>query len=230
MKKFIIHTSILLGLSLNANAALVNNGSMTLAIDQGVGECLIGGIYPNCDFGAFSETSGSFWYFNYDVNFPDPTPLDKNILPSSGISSNAGIVLGMTQPLDVVPDENMMNLTTSIFSGPSFFYSTTPTQAVSDTEIDFSGLRWALDSFSDIKVDGDAFATISCGECNIGDRYTLEYSAHTLEGNSGGIGWMPMTFRLEGTIVSTVPVPASVWLMGSGLIGLVGFARRKHND
>ena len=28
--------------------------------------------------------------------------------------------------------------------------------------------------------------------------------------------------------VSAVPVPAAVWLFGSGLIGLVGFARRKH--
>ncbi|MCK5092950.1 MAG: VPLPA-CTERM sorting domain-containing protein, partial [Gammaproteobacteria bacterium] len=26
---------------------------------------------------------------------------------------------------------------------------------------------------------------------------------------------------------SVVPVPAAVWLFGSGLIGLVGFARRK---
>ena len=29
------------------------------------------------------------------------------------------------------------------------------------------------------------------------------------------------------TPVSTVPVPAAVWLFGSGLIGLIGFARRK---
>ena len=27
--------------------------------------------------------------------------------------------------------------------------------------------------------------------------------------------------------VSTVPVPAAVWLFGSGLLGLVGIARRK---
>jgi len=27
--------------------------------------------------------------------------------------------------------------------------------------------------------------------------------------------------------VSAVPVPAAFWLFGSGLIGLVGFARRK---
>ena len=28
---------------------------------------------------------------------------------------------------------------------------------------------------------------------------------------------------------SVVPVPAAVWLFGSGLIGLIGFARRKTN-
>ena len=30
------------------------------------------------------------------------------------------------------------------------------------------------------------------------------------------------------TPVSSVPVPAAVWLFGSGLLGLVGLARRKH--
>jgi len=33
-------------------------------------------------------------------------------------------------------------------------------------------------------------------------------------------------FQIAGNI-STVPVPAAVWLFGSGLVGLVGFARRK---
>ena len=31
-----------------------------------------------------------------------------------------------------------------------------------------------------------------------------------------------------GIEISQVPVPAAVWLLGSGLIGLVGVARRKH--
>ena len=29
------------------------------------------------------------------------------------------------------------------------------------------------------------------------------------------------------TVITTVPVPAAVWLFGSGLLGLVGVARRK---
>ena len=33
-------------------------------------------------------------------------------------------------------------------------------------------------------------------------------------------------WRLEG-VMSTVPVPAAVWLFGSGLLGLVGVARRR---
>ena len=37
----------------------------------------------------------------------------------------------------------------------------------------------------------------------------------------------PYPYIIEGSLTSTVPVPAAVWLFGSGLIGLVGFARRK---
>lgn len=36
----------------------------------------------------------------------------------------------------------------------------------------------------------------------------------------------PNTWTLNGT-VNIVPIPASMWLFGSGLIGLIGFARRK---
>lgn len=31
----------------------------------------------------------------------------------------------------------------------------------------------------------------------------------------------------KGLAVSEVPVPAAVWLFGSGLVGLMGFKRRK---
>jgi hypothetical protein len=36
-------------------------------------------------------------------------------------------------------------------------------------------------------------------------------------------------FNLTGPNLVTVPVPAAVWLLGSGLVGLVGVARRRKN-
>ena len=35
-------------------------------------------------------------------------------------------------------------------------------------------------------------------------------------------------YKTTGLAVTSVPVPATAWLFGSGLIGLVGVARRKH--
>jgi hypothetical protein len=36
-----------------------------------------------------------------------------------------------------------------------------------------------------------------------------------------------MDISMDQYVVSEVPVPAAVWLMGSGLMALIGFARRK---
>ena len=51
-------------------------------------------------------------------------------------------------------------------------------------------------------------------------------------GSSGFILSFSDTTEIQATVdsisaVSTVPVPAAVWLFGSGLIGLIGVARRK---
>ena len=46
----------------------------------------------------------------------------------------------------------------------------------------------------------------------------------TFDGAADGIG---NPFVVYGHAVSSVPVPAAVWLFGSGLLGLVGVARRK---
>jgi len=48
-------------------------------------------------------------------------------------------------------------------------------------------------------------------------------SATTLE--SGEIAWIEKKFSV--TVPGIVPVPAAVWLFGSGLLGLIGIARRK---
>ena len=35
---------------------------------------------------------------------------------------------------------------------------------------------------------------------------------------------------VDGVVVSAVPVPAAAWLFGTGLLGLIGFGRRKKNQ
>ncbi|MDH5612971.1 MAG: VPLPA-CTERM sorting domain-containing protein [Gammaproteobacteria bacterium] len=44
--------------------------------------------------------------------------------------------------------------------------------------------------------------------------------------NNSGAG----DYTYEMVVVSSVPVPAAVWLFGSGLLGLIGVARRKNHS
>ncbi len=59
-----------------------------------------------------------------------------------------------------------------------------------------------------------------------GSQYQLWYNATVPTGSFAGVNYR---LHLVGT-VNTVPLPAAVWLLGSGLLGLVGVARRKRSD
>jgi len=59
-----------------------------------------------------------------------------------------------------------------------------------------------------------------------GGAYTITYTAHVPVGDPSNFGGVQYDLTLTGT-VSTVPVPAAVWLFGSGLMGLVGVSRRR---
>jgi len=73
----------------------------------------------------------------------------------------------------------------------------------------------------------DGVAQVTCGvDCGDGDTYTLIYSATVPDGDPSNFGNTQYLLSLTGT-VSAVPVPAAVWLFGSGLIGLAGVARRR---
>jgi len=58
------------------------------------------------------------------------------------------------------------------------------------------------------------------------DQIALQFSAYA-SGYSAGMGgevWF------DNVAVSAVPVPPAMWLFGSGLIGMVGMARRKSSN
>jgi hypothetical protein len=72
-----------------------------------------------------------------------------------------------------------------------------------------------LDSFSDTAA---GFETISLSSMNGISGFSLSSTQlQQIEGNAA----------LDNVVVSTIPVPAAAWLFVSGLIGLIGVARRK---
>jgi len=59
---------------------------------------------------------------------------------------------------------------------------------------------------------------------------TLSYGTSALDisviGLAGALG-LPLDAELRSGSVSVVPVPAAIWLFGTGLIGLIGFSKRR---
>ncbi len=73
---------------------------------------------------------------------------------------------------------------------------------------------------------GLAIMTCSTATCSDSSTFTLDYVAQVPKNDPSNFGGVVYSLRLEGQ-VGVVPVPAAVWLFGSGLVGLVGVARRK---
>lgn len=62
---------------------------------------------------------------------------------------------------------------------------------------------------------------------SLGNVFALEFSFASSDVGAFGIN-TPTYFAIDDlTSAAVVPVPAAVWLFGSGLIGLIGIARRK---
>jgi len=61
-----------------------------------------------------------------------------------------------------------------------------------------------------------------------GDSYTITYTAHIPKGDPSYFGGIQYDLYLTGIVTtSTVPIPATLWLFTSGLLGLTGLARRR---
>lgn len=95
----------------------------------------------------------------------------------------------------------------------------------------WNGSYFNMGSSSDL-VDGSVCVTVTATNCStaITTTYDAATGGFTATWNAVTVGGCCnghlSTWNITGT-VSAVPVPAAVWLFGSGLIGLAGIARRK---
>jgi len=177
-------------------------------------------------------TTGSF--FVMDLN-ADSKAQGTEKTPINGL---AGITIGQVDGPGVIDDW--------FFSGATGQDYTSGTAVTGDTTngLDMSG--WTVFwNGGDIDMSGGAWTIANCGAAGCtgftfasgvadiqwsgtyGDTYDLWYSATV---PSGGFAGVQYALHLTGTVtqgVAPVPVPAAVWLFGSGPMGLVGVARRR---
>ena len=229
-------TAMISAIPATASAALVNGLAATPGAEY---VCNAGAGTPpaSCSYGT-NVTSGSWFGMDGDGSgvIKNPEKVRIQMLADYDFNNTTAATGGHTGSIDGT--ESPVSDIWEFFGGTGMHFLTAPMVDNGDGTIDMSGwtVNWNTDT-SAIPMGGDTannaadtgLATFSCGTCNVGDAFTLDYSAHVPLGDASGFGGVLYELHLEGTVssVSAVPVPAAVWLFGSGLLGLVGVARRK---
>lgn len=213
------------GVSNTANAALASDAVLDFADGQYV--CPIGGTYPNCNYGVTNVPTGS--YFGMDTSGDKVIQNgEKNAITSAG----TGVTLGTAQGVGDI--DNTWSFGGNLGNHYTQAGLTVASAAGNTASIDMTGwtVFWNGGNIDMGQgTDGtDHFANVTCAvDCSAGDSFVLDYAAIVPDGGFKGFFY---TLHLEGTIgagsaPSAVPVPAAVWLFGSGILGLAGVARRR---
>ncbi|HEB86820.1 MAG TPA: VPLPA-CTERM sorting domain-containing protein [Gammaproteobacteria bacterium] len=234
MKKNAIAAAVGVGLtaiSMSTQADLVTGTLLT--VDPGVSACIGNvGTYPACTYGAI-VVDGSFFSMS-----STRTPV------SSG--SDGGLIMGIIQngggSHGGFPDgtENApIDAAWGYFCNTGLHYTTSPVTVIDNDvnndggftqTLDFSGWTVAWNGIPAIPLPGVATITCSLANCGDGGTYALDYATIIPPSTLHNFGGVPYGYHIKG-IVSAVPVPAAVWLFGTGLVGLAGVAvRRKKSD
>ncbi len=135
-------------------------------------------------------------------------------------------------------DWNRITAPYSFYSNTAQEYTTSPITGSTESGLDFSGFNWPWNGVEDIDFGTGAWgAGFNDGIANFtwdgiyGHSYTLDYHLTVPAGDPSGIGGVQFAYHFEGTVfegtVPAVPLPAATWLLGSGLLGLIGVANRQ---
>lgn len=231
--------------SLGITLSLVSSAALSASL--GIGDPLT--IHPGITTYDSNNNLSSVtvsWFamdFNNDgkIHQVEKTPLSQG---------TTGIIIGAITPpgashagMATPSDSNMIDQPWSFFANTGSHYNTEP--IVGGT----SGLTmggWAVtwNGIPNIPMGSGAWTPSNCADANMscvpyvngmaqfswdgvyGNPYTLDYTATVPLNHPSGFGGVKYALHLEGT-VAPVPIPAAIWLLGSGLLGLIGVARRR---
>jgi len=191
--------------------------------------------------------------FNYDLSFGAVSP-DGPAPWATAVFDDGGSAGSVTLTMSVAASVNLADITQMYFNldpaldPTSLLFSriggTGPTAANTDIDTGIDAYKADGDGLYDILFDfppppGQNAAKFNAGEdlvyeiTGIGGLTASDFNFFSTP--DGGTGPFLSVARFQSTgfdtegsdWVAAVPVPAAVWLFGSGLLGLVGVARRK---
>jgi len=164
-------------------------------------------------------------YWAWDISSDEIFSEDERTAIEAGF--DGGITLGTTQDIGAIDAAWIYN------NGVGYHYTQSPITIISDdysgnVELDIYGFTmWWDDNHYSLDSVQNPSGILTCGNsCENGDSFSLEILASLPCADCFYRDRHDYMFHMEGTI-SSVPIPTTIWLFGSGLLGLVGFARRK---
>lgn len=244
LKKTALQTAMaaVIGVSASAAQAAAVNAGDVLTITAGTPAFDYYGVQTNV-------TAGSYFGMDNDGN-SKITGGEKVVLAQG----TTGLTIGTTTApgashagAPTAGDSGDVTAPWGFFGNTGTDYLTSPVSGDTTNGLDMSGWTVTWAGIPAIPMGAGSWTVGNCGilgcdnaamgegtaEFNwsgtYGDSYTLNYAGTVPQGDPSGFGGVQYFLHLEGTVeqASVVPVPAAVWLFGSGLLGLVGVARRR---
>ncbi len=218
MKK--INSIIFTGLLLASAAA----NSQIITVDYVGNVTAVGSMLTGDGVSIGNGVSGSF---SYDTEMNGVlSAFTISIGGFSAVMSGAGVLSVQNDQQNgsaTLPADGLTVFTGSTTS-PALNGYTNPSMQFGLLKENVAGQLWN----DTLPPDTADWAGVSIADVNAADWHWMDFGLSTTHFSDDQIRWNVEAFRVSAQDgVPAVPVPAAVWLFGSGLAGLLGAARRK---
>ncbi len=212
------------------------SGGMTASFN---GTTLLGGT----PIGPYASDSGfsTLYTYRWDVTSMI-IPGTTNYSWSFSESPIQGNSIAMAALAVVYSDPSLPTSTATIYDGMTYVGNTHPeTETINITGLPAGSNKIFAATFLDDNNNppGSTGETVTFNGSTIGGpldkNLSLNGSLLQMTGTSGGTTNTPMSISTQSdefgwtlaATLTTVPIPPAIWLFGTGLVGLIGVARRK---